>query len=392
MIGHLVSCLRTMPHARLAAAVSFHVLIGCALAQRAVLTVGGPGAAHADLPAAVAAAAPGSILQVRPGTYTGFRTDKALRIVFELGASEAFVRAPANSPYAIEIHSLRFDQQFALVGEGVKIGAGTLGAVRVVDTSGAVVLTGIHVDAGRARSGLDVLNAANVIVQTGGVVGTPALQVQDGVLVAAGVQWSSRGGAGAVLLRATFENVLGGFIGHRQPALRAIDSTVRLAGDGATPLHVVGAPVVPVAAFEAIGGSVQWDQARFALRPANGAQPFVRVGAQLQTADVPALLTQGAPPGGVATLRLRRATPAIGFVLLGGLDTAHSLAGVPGIQLGPPPWTTLVVGLVDAAGLTRSLPILPIPALRGEVLCCQGAVLQQDATWLRTNPGTWPLL
>jgi hypothetical protein len=56
-------------------------VFACALAaQRPVVTVGGPNPDHADLPAAIAAAAPGSIVEVRSGVYTGFTCQKALRI------------------------------------------------------------------------------------------------------------------------------------------------------------------------------------------------------------------------------------------------------------------------------------------------------------------------
>jgi hypothetical protein len=121
------------------------MLVGVCAAQRQVLTVGGSNATHSDLPAAVAAAVPGAVVQVRPGNYTGFSTNKALRIVLDFTATTGSVSAPAGSAYAIEINGLPAGQQFALVGRGAAIGAGSLGAIRIANVGGSVVLDRLSV-------------------------------------------------------------------------------------------------------------------------------------------------------------------------------------------------------------------------------------------------------
>ena len=74
---------RVLPLAIAMAALAVAPVFG----QRPVLTVGGQNPQFTDLPAAVAAALPGSVLHVRAGTYTGFVTNKPLRILLDFTAT-----------------------------------------------------------------------------------------------------------------------------------------------------------------------------------------------------------------------------------------------------------------------------------------------------------------
>ncbi|MCA8952347.1 MAG: hypothetical protein KDE27_22750, partial [Planctomycetes bacterium] len=130
-----------MPNWKLAAAVTGGALlaVSTAKAQRTVITVGGANPSFSNLPAAVAAAAPGSVLVVRPGTHDGFTTNKPLRVVLDFTAQTGSIVAPAGATYAIEVSGLSGNQEFALVGRGARIHGGALGGIRVSNTAGRVV-------------------------------------------------------------------------------------------------------------------------------------------------------------------------------------------------------------------------------------------------------------
>lgn len=369
------------------------MVVGVCSAQRQVLTVGGSNATHTDLPAAVAAAAPGAVLQVRPGNYTGFSTNKALRIVLDFTATTGSVNAPAGSAYAIEVQGLPAGQQFALVGRGATIRAGALGAIRIANGGGSVVLDTLTVASGGARSGLDVQNSANVLIQNASIVGAPALQVQDAVVVGSGVAWSSPVGVGVVALRGNLEFGLGSMAGDRAPALRVVDSVVRLAGNGSTTIRVTGNPSQAVSAIEAIQSEVRWLPANFLAQSGGGGSALLQVGGQLIPEDVPALVASCGPPGTLMAASMTRPTAAPGLIVLGNLVLSHAAFGLPGVfwdQSGPA--VVLAVGPVHAAGLSFQTTWPNVPWLLGELFCCQGVVIQPNGTLLTSGAATWTAL
>ncbi|MCC7061355.1 MAG: hypothetical protein IT456_01035 [Planctomycetes bacterium] len=369
------------------------MLVGVCAAQRQVLTVGGSNATHTDLPAAVAAAAPGAVVQVRPGNYTGFSTNKALRIVLDFTATTGSVSAPAGSAYAIEINGLPAGQQFALVGRGAAIGAGSLGAIRIANVGGSVVLDRLSVAVGSAHSGIDVQNSANVLVQNASIAGAPALQVQDAVVVGSSVAWSSPVGVGIVALRGNLEFGLGSMAGYRAPALRVLDSVVRLAGNGSTAIRVTGNPPQAVAAIEAIQSDVRWLPANFVVQPGGSGPALLGVGGQVITEEVPALVASCGPPGGLMAASMTRPSPAPGIVVLGNLVLSHVAFGLPGVfwdQSGPA--VVLAVGPVDATGLSFQTTWPNVPWLLGELFCCQGVVIQPNGALLTSGAATWTAL
>ncbi|MDO8349348.1 MAG: hypothetical protein Q7T30_03865, partial [Planctomycetota bacterium] len=338
-------------------------------------------------------AAPGSVLQVRPGTYTGFQTNKSLRIVLDFTSTTGSVQPPPGANYTIEVNGLAAGEPFVLVGRGAAIAPAGLGAVRIANVQGSVVLGGLTVAVGSGYIALDVQNAANVLVENSYFGGRNALQIQDASLASSGVTWSSPSGFGVVALRATLECTHGSFAGWRAPALRATDSAVRLAGNGSTTLRVNGSPTGPVAAFEAIQTDVQWEPSRFVLVPANGAPGLLQVGGQLAVADVPGLVTIGGPPGSTMTVRMTRAGSAPGLIVLGNLVPAHTAFGLTGIFWDQgQPVIVLAVGTVDLVGLARQAPWPNVPWLLGEVFCCQGVVVLPNGALLRSGPGSWAAL
>lgn len=375
-------------------AILLPTLVGAPLVgQRPVLTVGGQNPQFTDLPAAVAAAAPGSVLHVRAGTYTGIVTNKPLRILLDFTATTGSVVPPTGSAYAIEVHGIPAWETFAIVGRGARITTGTLGAVRIANSGGHVVLTALTVAAGNTTSGIDAQNAACVLVERSAVQGTPALQAQDAVVVSTAVDWSSPAGRGIVALRGSLEFTLGSSTGRRMPALQVTDGFVRLAGNGSTALAVSGAPSGPVAAFEAIRSAVQWQASRFVLTPANGSPGFLQVGGQTVVDDVPALVATGAAPGSSMSLNLTRTTSAPGLVVLGNLVVPHQGLGVAGLYWDEQqPAVVLAAGVADALGLSMQISWPNVPWLVGQSFCSQGVVLAANGSLLRSGPAMWVCL
>lgn len=363
---------------------------GAAVAQRPVITVGGANPNFADIPAAVAAAVPGSVIVVRPGNYTGFVTAKPLRVVLDFTFQTGTVSAPTGAPFAIEVNGLPAGQDFALVGRGARIFAGSLGGVRIANCSGSVAIDGVGVVLGQLKDALDVQNAASVVVQSSRFSGRTGLQLQDAVLASSDVEWQSLVGFGVVALRGTLAFAAGAFTGNGAPAIRVTDSAVRLAGDGSTTIRVAGSPAGPVSAFEAIQTDVQWDPAAFNLVPRNGAPGFVHLGGQLAVADLPVLTGGGGPPGSTMTARLQRGSPGFGVILLGNLALPHAVAGIDGLFLDElQPLFLIAAGPVGGAGLARQSNWPNVPWLLGEVFGCQGGVLTASGSWHVSVPVLW---
>ncbi|MBK8980270.1 MAG: hypothetical protein IPM29_30580 [Planctomycetes bacterium] len=134
------SCSRTAFLALLAATAP------CA-AQRQqwlVSSAGGAGVHFTDLPPAVAAAAPGDVIFLRSGDYTGFTTSKGVRIL-ALPATSAprfpTVRAAASpAPHTLGVVNLPRSETFAMVGVAVEAPAGSGVGVEVASCAGVVHL------------------------------------------------------------------------------------------------------------------------------------------------------------------------------------------------------------------------------------------------------------
>ncbi|HEX5053758.1 MAG TPA: hypothetical protein VFZ65_18405 [Planctomycetota bacterium] len=362
-----------------------------AAAQLPVVTVGGSNPDFADLPQAVAAAAPESILEVRPGHYLGFTTNKPLHILLDFTAATGSVQAPPGGAYAIQINGL-FTGSFSVIGRGATLGAGVLGAIRVANTGAYVMLQGLTVTAPGLRPALDVQNAATVFVERCAFAGTPALQIQDATLAGSNVACTSPAGFAVFASRSLLDLGHGSYRSYQVPAIHVDQCAVRLAGDGATPIVVAGAPTGPVSAFEAIGSLLQWDQSRFQVVAAGGAPGFVNLGGAVFPGDVPTLVTSAASPGGNATVRMTVGAPTpglIGFDTLGQHFTIYELTGV---YVDPVVPVIAALGIVDAGGLSLSVSVPHTATLRGQTFSLQGIVWPPSGLPVWSAPGLWSVL
>jgi hypothetical protein len=356
--------------------VAAAVLSGSLLAELSaqVLHIGGSSPDYLDLPAAVAAAAPGSILVVHPGKYTGFTTGKPLRIHLDFPALGGWIAPATGSAYAVTLSGLPVGGEFVLTGDGASIRSGALGAIRVQNTAGRVVLEGLTVAAGTGAA-IDVQNAGPVLLHDCDLSGTPGLQVHTATVVANDLRVASPAGHALAASDSLLDLAGGSYAGRDLPALHLVDCDIRLAGQGATPIKVGGTSPLPVPAFVAINCHVQWDPSRFFLLPANGAVAFsVGGNTTVLTEDAPIVTARGGPPGGNGWMRLTSNTPLPGMVVLAPFAPPVFL-GIAGlyIDLGQP-YGVPLIGVADPAGLSLAFAIPTTASLLGDVSCLQGAV------------------
>ncbi len=379
---------------RSAVGLAICLLAGGVLAQRPLVTVGGLNPDFLDLPQAVAAALPDSVILVRPGTYTGFTTNKPLRITLDFTATTGSVQPAPGSAYAISVNGLPSGAEFILLGRGATVAPGIVGAIRVANTVGSVIVEGITVLSGTTRSALEVQNTSTVVVQRCSLAGTPALQASWTSLALNESVCTSPGGVGAVGYNSLLDFVRTSFSGYRLPGLRVYDCNVRLASNGSSSIGVTGNPVLPVSAFEALNSIAQWDQNTFVMNPAAGAPAFANFGALVLANEVPVLVTSSAPLGGTATMRMTiSGTPLPGLVAMGRLAQPPSVIGITGIYLNTllvP--TILTLGIVDQTGQFLQVNVPNNPVLRGEVFCLQGVTMLPSGLPVLSGPGLWTLL
>ncbi|MBL8728264.1 MAG: hypothetical protein JNM25_07540 [Planctomycetes bacterium] len=371
--------------------MNFH-LVGAVLAGSVlgslgaqVATVGGVSPDYLDLPQAVAAVAPGSILIVRPGKYTGFTTGKPLRIHLDFPAVGGSIAPASGAAYAITISGMPAGGTFSLTGDGAEVKAGALGAIRIANTAGRVVVEGVTVAAGAAAA-IDVQNAGPVLLHDCDLAGTPGVLVQTATVVANDLRVSSPGGNALVAYHGTLDVAGGRFSGRDLPALSLVDSGIRLAGDGGTPIKVSSTSPIPVPAFTAVNSQVQWDPTRFVLVPANGAAAFQGGGTTTVIAEDPPLLTaRGGAPGANGWIRFSGNGALPGAVLFGPF-AAPTFTGLSGLYLDLAQASIVFGGIVDPAGLSVSFQMPTATALLGDVSCLQGAVLPPSGQFVLSGP------
>jgi hypothetical protein len=298
--------------------------------------------------------------------------------------------APAGAAWGIEVDHVVGADQFVLSGEGTVL-SGTIGAMRVVNTSAPVVIEGMLFGGGVQQVALDVYNTGTVHVARSVLFGDPALSVRWSNLILSEDILGNDFGPAAVVSNGLCEIVRTVMAGDGQPALRVFDSDVRLSSDGASTMLVLGAPTVPVSAFEAFDSTVQWDPATFVLGSANGAPAFQAVNSNELVEEVPTLVAGPAPLGGVATALLTTSAASFGLIGIGALLPSPLILGPLGVYVEPASTSVAAIGAVGPTGLVLSVTVPNDPVLRGELLCLQGSVMQTATTFVLSGPALWYL-
>ncbi|MBX3462781.1 MAG: hypothetical protein KF830_06395 [Planctomycetes bacterium] len=352
-----------------------------------VVTVGGAGADYPDLVQAVAAVAPDTVLSVRPGKYRGFTTSKPLRIHLDFDATTGRIEPAPGAAYAIVLNGMPAGGTFVLAGAGAPIVGGTLGGIRIANTGGRVFVEGLVVDGGGGAA-IDVQNTGPVLLHDCDLAGTPGLAVQTATLVANAVRVTGAAGHGVAASGAALDFAGGSYAGSGLPALRLVNSSLRLAGDGTTVVKVGGTGLLPVPAIDAQNAVVAWDPQRFLVVPANGAAPLVAAGGSVHIEDPPLVRARGGAPGALGSIRCTGNVPAPGLVVVAPFAPPLflDLAGLY-VDLAQP-YAVALVGIVDAAGLAGSFTMPTAPALLGSVSCVQAATLPPSGLSL-SAPAPW---
>jgi hypothetical protein len=369
------------------------VLAGVLAAQRPILYVGGANPTHPNLAAAVAAAPPGAIIIVGPGSWQGFETTKPLTILLDFTSSNGTMNAPPNADYTVAVHDLPIGSEFVLKGRGAYVRTGRLGAIRVTNCVGTVSLEGLSVVSAAVGPALEIRNTSVVNVQHATLLGAPALLVTDGLVSGhdCAIAGSGSGVEGIVAMRSNLDLALGGYAGAGTPAIRCYGGWLRMAGDGATPVRVLGA-VVPTSAIEVVDVGVLWDPGGFTVTPAGGAPPLLALGSTVGTLDAPSLAAACAGIGSTATTVLSRRSSGAGLIVFGGRITTPLLSTVGYRWLEPTLLPTVIaVGAVTPAGLGAQIVIPQDPLLLGSSFGVQGAVLQGSLI-VESNPAHWTVL
>jgi len=367
-------------------------LLACAVsaatlcAQRPVVTVGGSNPDYTDLPAAVAAAAPGSIVEVRPGVYTGFTTSKALRVVL----TGATIQPAANANYAIEVRNVAGADEFVLKGRFATVVPGPLGAMRIDGTSAPVVVEEVTFGA-TSQPGLEIFNTGSVFVTRSILLGNPGMTAQFSNLTSTENIVGNALGVGAIVSNAWFDSARSIYIGTNQPALRTFTSSVRLSSDGTGAVLAIGSIAVPISAIEAFDSTITWDPSRFltgtiAAAPVLASQQSTEV-----IEDLPMLNAGPAELGGQGVTRMTSGTPVVGMIAMGFLLPSPSVIASISYHVDPNGFVLANAGLVDPQGLIVNLNVPNNPALRGNLYCFQGVTFPAPGITASSNAALWYL-
>lgn len=300
----------------------------------------GAGTHFTDIPPAVAAAANGDTLRIRPGVYSPFATGKALALLGEAGA---IVRGalPPGRPAVVDISQLAAGRTFVIdrlrvepLFENVGISGGAC--------AGRIHLEDVDVVAPTVSTtpiGACSFHQCNLVTLTDGTLnGAPALRVSASTVVATGVRIEGtdpclasrcrivgtgiRADSASVLLARS--SVRGGNgsifttpVVLPEPAIRAQGSTLVVTGDATTAILAGSiAAHAPTAAIQADAGTVHLDTSIVVLGSQGG--PAVAGTAAVLRRRIPALLAAGTPPGGALGGELT-ASAGSPFQILAGL-------------------------------------------------------------------------
>ncbi len=359
----------------------------------------GAGTNFTNLPPAIAAAADGDQIWVRPGSYSAVSTGKALTILGDSGAWSA---------PAIEVSGLPAGRDFVLHGFN---SSSVQPQVRVRNCAGRVLLDRLRLSPPSGQltyntPAIEIVNSALVTVQQGTVTGYPAVTASASTVH---VTDSALTGGNAVLtftiqasqpavnitggkLEVTNSQLRGGngFVAAQtpppRPALIANGSTLRIAGDAASCRLIAGTgTTIPAPALRGTLGSLRIDP-NVVLTPYLTAPPIEGTIA-VQTLRLPALRALGAPPGGVVPLDLFAPVGDLAALFVGQPADLLPLPMFGGdLGLDPTRMLHILASTIGATGhLTLNVPVPNNPSLRGANWVWQGVSGTLQGGLLLTN-------
>ena len=344
-----------MPAKRIAIAVLLLAVSSPLLAQATLVVDAnqGPGTQFTDIPPAIAAAAPGDVIVVRAGSYTGFTVNKPLSIVASsLGVVSI---TPPTGGLAFSIDRLPSDTDFAMRGLVV---SGFIGGA-INDCRGRVLLEGVDTPSLNVSSSDQVMLNRCRMAPIGcailaSSVATSECSAGGFTMFGSTVHLARTDVPAATLPLSGGGGILMGF------------STVTVGGDSST---VIAAALFATPAPAIRGdGSLTIDP-DVVLAPSAG-QPPVAPAISVTVAELPTLAARGAPIGGSLQVELR-GEPSDLFTLIGGMPSVPLLIPALSGAMWIAPTTAIVVaaGVLDASARHAQSFLVPNdPAFVGVVV------------------------
>lgn len=372
--------------ARLAAPL----LLGTALAaQGNVLIVdqqNGPGTDFTDLPPAVAAATPGSTIQVRPGGYTGIFVDKGIHIVGTPGVVLARLVHPRATMFSV--NGVPSGQTFTM--RDVQIGPAFFGGPVISSNQGRVVFDGVssgsflinncrQVELRRCDFVLQA-NSSTLTIDDHDVTGSALAPFRLGALtfdlctvVVTDSQITGISGAPGITMTNTDLTI----------AMRRQGSFVR-SGTGSTNAvgSVAGTGTLRLDPNSVLQG---WDP-----NQPNPPSPSIS-GPTVQVVDVPTMRSDGGGIGDTFVTEVAGAPGQPYLVLFGGPGTPTSIPGVGGqLWVGEP--VILSGGTFQPTAFEQLPSVIPaVPILIGVPVSRQVVSLDAQGGLQLSNPITYAI-
>lgn len=378
-----------------------------AFAQRTwvIDAANGAGTDFTDLPPAVAAATAGDLLSVRQGTYTGFATNKGLRIVSlqpstltwnNGGVQMTVANLPAGETFSM--HGFDAPRRFPFVATLTSnAGRVVLSALRSLQTCGCGPLhqnppsfaitdcVQVSLDECVNYGGPAVSSVRSNVVLTNCQLGFPApgdpqgdcLYVEGGEVEVADCVLDGRAGSDVNA--------------NPRPAVRMLGGTLRLRGIGSS--YVQGGwdiqPLQPAPAIDAIGGALVFDP-DVPLNPQAGANiALMTQGTQVSQRHLAAAIVRSAAIGGTFRVDLRANGGASAALFLSLPMAPVALPPLGTLWADPATLVLLASGQAGNSGALISTfplpPALPIGAaigVQGIADCGTGFELSSPAVTL----------
>jgi hypothetical protein len=371
-------------------ALALVAITSCLVAQRTwvVDAQNGAGTDFADMPAAVAAAAPGDLVLTRPGIYTGFTTNKGLRIIAPQRAT--LLQSVVGNCFVV--NGLPAGQTFTLLGFDAprrtyfsaditnNIGRVALADLRSLETCGCGPL---HFN----PPAIKVVDCAAVTFDNVVNYGGPALSCTRSNVIATRCSFGSVtatdpmgdcllvDGGEVDAVDCTFDARAASDVNTvPQPAVRLLSGVLRVRGTAAAMIQggFEVAPLNPAAGIRATGGTLVLDP-DVRINPNAGASVGLQLtGTAFTQRHLSAAVVRSATIGGAlqAELLANANAPA---VLLLGLPAPRTATSIGNLDLEAALLLPLASGLVGNTGVLSTTLTLPANLPRGMAIGVQGA-------------------
>lgn len=335
---------------------------------------GGAGSQFQNISAALARSADGDRIVVRPGTYPGFSTSKGVAILCDPGV--------LLNAFLIDVHRVPAGRRFSIRG-------GWIRHLRLTDCLGSVVVENVQMNS----ASMD--RCANVTFATSRV---GSLAVHNSTAVIRNSVLNENGAfPNALLMDGISDCVLaggdtlgGGSIYGVTPAIRiSASSVLTITGDTTTRVRTVPATLPNVPAIDGSGRVIL--DPRVAVTGSRTTGPAISPTVLLTRRTTPFLDVQGAPLGGVVTVRLQGQPRDNYFLAVGLPGTPRALPGLVGnVWLDLSASVLIGMGTLGASGtVSTTVYVPPDQRLLGAQFLWQASAGPATGPQVVSNPASY---